>query len=198
VTVVDPPTAWVEAEVELGQDVVLEPNVSLRGRTRVGASTTIGSGSQVLDSVVGAGCRIWASVLESAEVEDEVEIGPFAHLRPGASIGRGASLGNFAEVKNSRLGPGVKQHHMSYLGDADVGEQTNVGAGTITANYDGRHKNRTRIGRRVFLGVDTMLVAPLEVGDEARTGAGAVVTHDVPPGKLAVGVPARTREPRSG
>jgi len=130
-------------------------------------------------------------------VEDEATIGPFAHLRAGSHIGRGAELGNFAEVKNSRLGARTKQHHMSYLGDAIVGEGVNVGAGTITANYDGRRKHRTTIGDGAFLGVDTMLVAPLEIGEGARTGAGAVVTHDVPPGKLAVGVPARIREPRT-
>lgn len=193
VTVVDPATAYVEAEVALAEDVVLEPNVSLRGKTRVGEGTVIGSGSQLIDSIVGAGCRVWASVLESAEVEDEVQIGPLSHLRPGAAVGRGAKIGNFAEVKNSRLGPGVQQHHFSYLGDADVGERTNVGAGTVTANYDGLRKHRTTIGKHVSLGVDTMLRAPVTVGDEARTGAGAVVTHDVPPGKLAVGMPARIR-----
>jgi len=196
VTMLDPTTAYVDAGVSLASDVVLEPNVVLRGRTSIGQGSRIGSGSQLVDSVVGRDCRIWASVLEGAEVEDEVEIGPFAHLRSGSSIGRGAQLGNFAEVKNSRLEAGVKQHHVSYLGDARVGARTNIGAGTITANYDGRRKNRTTIGEAVFLGVDTMLVAPVDIGDGAKTGAGAVVTHDVPPGTLAVGVPARIREPR--
>jgi len=196
VTMLDPTTAYVDAGVSLASDVVLEPNVVLRGRTSIGQGSRIGAGSQLVDSVVGRDCRIWASVLEGAEVEDEVEIGPFAHLRSGSSIGRGAQLGNFAEVKNSRLEAGVKQHHVSYLGDARVGARTNIGAGTITANYDGRRKNRTTIGEAVFLGVDTMLVAPVEIGDGAKTGAGAVVTHDVPPGTLAVGVPARIREPR--
>ena len=197
VTMVDPSTVYVDAEVELGQDVVLEPNVILRGHTTVGAGSVIGAGSQVVASTIGERCRVWASVLEGSVVEDEATIGPFAHLRPGSHIGRGAELGNFAEVKNSRLGARTKQHHMSYLGDALVGEGVNVGAGTITANYDGRRKHRTTIGDGAFLGVDTMLVAPLEVGAGARTGAGAVVTHDVPPGKLAVGVPARIREPRA-
>jgi len=196
VTMRDPSTAYVDATVELAADVTLEPNVTLRGRTRVGEGTVIGAGSRLVDSVVGANCRIWSSVLESSDVEDDVRIGPFTHLRPGSSIGRGANLGNFAEVKNSRIGEGVQQHHVSYLGDADVGAGTNVGAGTITANYDGTTKHRTTIGERVFLGVDTMLRAPVTVGDDARTGAGAVVTRDVPPGKLAVGVPARIREPR--
>ncbi len=193
VTMVDPATAYVDSAVRLGGDVVLEPNVILRGRTTIGEGTRIGAGSQIVDTVVGAGCTIWASVLESAEVEDDVSIGPFAHLRPGASIGRGAKLGNYAEVKSSRVGPGVQQHHFSYLGDAEVGAGTNIGAGTITCNYDGQHKHRTTIGEHVFVGSDTMLVAPVTVGDGARTGAGSVVTHDVPPGRTAFGVPARLR-----
>jgi bifunctional UDP-N-acetylglucosamine pyrophosphorylase/glucosamine-1-phosphate N-acetyltransferase len=196
VTIVDPASAWIDADVELAADVVLEPNVILRGRTRIGEGTVIGAGSQILDSVIGSGCRVWASIVEQSDVGDEVHVGPFSHLRPGSSIGRGARLGNFAEVKNSRIGAGVQQHHMSYLGDADVGDRTNIGAGTITANYDGRTKHRTTIGEGVFLGVDTMIVAPVSIGDGAKTGAGAVVTRDVPPGKLAVGMPARMRDPR--
>ena len=123
-------------------------------------------------------------------------IGPFAHLRAGASIGRGAELGNYAEVKKSRLGPGTKQHHFSYIGDAEVGAGVNIGAGTITANYDGIRKHRTVIGAGAFIGSDTMLVAPVTIGEGAATGAGSVVTHDVPPGKVAVGVPARVRDRR--
>jgi bifunctional UDP-N-acetylglucosamine pyrophosphorylase / glucosamine-1-phosphate N-acetyltransferase len=196
VTFVDPFRTYVDATVELARDVVLEPGVILRGTTRVGEGTRIAAGSQVVDTVIGANCLIWASVLESSEVEDEVQIGPFSHLRPGSSIGRKARLGNFAEVKASRLDPGVQQHHFSYIGDAEVGERTNVGAGTITCNYDGVRKHRTKIGKRVFLGSDTMLVAPIELGDEARTGAGAVVTKNVPAGMLALGVPARLRKPR--
>jgi bifunctional UDP-N-acetylglucosamine pyrophosphorylase / glucosamine-1-phosphate N-acetyltransferase len=198
VTMEDPSTAYVDATVELATDVILEPNVILRGATRIGEGTRIGAGSRIVDTVVGSDCEIVASVLESAEVEDEVRIGPFAHLRPGASIGRGAKLGNYAEVKNSRIGPGVQQHHFSYIGDAEVGERTNIGAGTVTANYDGRRKHRTTIGAGAFIGSDTMLVAPVTVGDGAKTGAGSVVTHDVPDGMVAVGVPARLREPKPG
>ena len=189
VTMRDPSTAVLRV-----QDPVILVGPDEQG-CRIGEGTVIGSGSQIVDSVLGSQNRIWASVLESSEVEDNVEIGPFAHLRPGSSIGAGARLGNYAEVKNSRLGPGVRQHHMSYIGDADVGARTNIGAGTITANYDGTNKHRTIIGEDVFLGVDTMLRAPITLGDGSRTGAGAVVTRDVPPGKLAVGVPARIREP---
>jgi bifunctional UDP-N-acetylglucosamine pyrophosphorylase/glucosamine-1-phosphate N-acetyltransferase len=196
VTMRDPSTVYLDSTVAIAEDVTLEPNVILRGRTSVGSGTVIGAGSQIVDSTIGADCIVWASVVESSMVEDGVRIGPFSHLRPGSSVGRGAEIGNFAELKNARLGPGVKQHHMSYLGDAELGAGTNVGAGTITANYDGERKHRTTIGERVFLGVDTMLRAPLTIGDDARTGAGAVVTKDVPAGKLAVGVPARIREPR--
>jgi len=196
VTMVDPDTVYIDASVELGSDVTIEPNVILRGGTRIGSGTRIGAGSQIIDTVIGSNCVIWASVLECSEVEDEVQIGPFSHLRAKSSIGRKARLGNFAEVKASRLEAGVQQHHFSYIGDAVLGEKTNVGAGTVTCNYDGFRKHKTRVGKRVFLGSDTMLVAPLELGDDARTGAGSVVTKDVPAGMLAVGVPARNRKPR--
>ncbi|HEX5824404.1 MAG TPA: DapH/DapD/GlmU-related protein, partial [Candidatus Limnocylindrales bacterium] len=192
----DPSTAYVDATVILAEDVVLEPNVTLRGTTTVGEGTTIGAGSQIVDSTIGARCLVWASVVEQSTIEDGARVGPFSHLRPGAHVGPDAEVGNFAELKNTRLGRAVKQHHMSYLGDAELGDETNVGAGTITANFDGRNKHRTTIGKRVFLGVDTMLRAPLTIGDDAKTGAGAVVTRDVPAGKLAVGMPARIREPR--
>ena len=196
VTMRDPSTAYIEATVTLAEDVTLEPNVILRGTTTVGEGTTIGAGSQVVDSTIGVGCLVWASIVEGSTIEDGARVGPFSHVRPGSHVGPDAEVGNFAELKNTRLGRGVKQHHMSYLGDAELGEGTNVGAGTITANYDGRRKHRTTIGERVFLGVDTMLRAPLTIGDDAKTGAGAVVTKDVPPGKLAVGMPARVRDPR--
>ena len=197
VTMRDPSTVYLDWTVELGADVTIEPNVILRGATTVGDGSVIGAGSQLVDATIGQRVQVLASVIESSIVEDGASVGPYSHLRPGSIVGRGAEVGNFAELKNTRLGAGSKQHHMSYLGDAQVGERVNVGAGAITANYDGTHKHPTTIGDGAFIGVDTMLIAPIAIGEGARTGAGAVVTRDVPAGKLAVGVPARIREPRA-
>jgi bifunctional UDP-N-acetylglucosamine pyrophosphorylase/glucosamine-1-phosphate N-acetyltransferase len=191
VTMMDPSTVYLDHGVELSADVVLEPNVILRGTTRVGERTRIGAGSQILDSSIGPDTTVWASIVERSVVEDHVSIGPFSHLRPGTHVGTRSEIGNYAELKNARLGEHVRQHHMSYLGDAEVGADTNVGAGTITANYDGHSKHRTTIGKRVRGGVDTSFVAPVTVGDDAYTAAGSVVTEDVPPGALAV---ARARQ----
>lgn len=194
VTIVDPATTYVGKDVSVGMDTILHPGTHLRGATTIGGRCEIGPNSVVVDSTIGDECIVLASVLERCQVADRASIGPFSHLRPGARIGSDARIGNYAEVKNSVLGQGVQMHHFSYLGDAEVGDGTNVGAGTITCNFDGRTKHRTRIGKGVFLGSDTLLRAPVEVGDGARTGAGAVVTRNVPPGKLAVGMPARVRE----
>jgi len=191
VTLHDPETAYIEPGVKIGPDSVILPNTHLQGRTVVGGGCVIGPNTILRDTAIGDGCRVECSVLEGATLADEVEVGPFAHLRPGARLERGVHLGNFGEVKNATLGPGVKMGHFSYVGDAEVGAGTNIGAGTITANYDGVRKNRTTIGAGAFLGSDTVLVPPVTVGDGARTGAGAVVTKDVPPDTLAVGVPAR-------
>ena len=197
VTMRDPSTAFVDWTVELAEDVTLEPDVILRGATTIGAGSVIGAGSQLIDATIGAGVRVWASIIEASTVEDEATVEPFSHLRPGTVVGRRAQVGNFAELKNTHLGAGTRQHHVSYLGDSEIGEDVNIGAGTITANYDGTTKHPTTIGAGAFIGVDTMLVAPVDVGEGAKTGAGAVVTKNVPPGKLAVGVPARIREPRA-
>jgi bifunctional UDP-N-acetylglucosamine pyrophosphorylase/glucosamine-1-phosphate N-acetyltransferase len=196
VTMRDPSTVYVDWEVKIATDVVLDPGVILRGSTMIGEGSVIGPDTTIVDSAIGRDCVVTRSVIEGSVVEDDARVGPYSHLRAGSRVGPGAEVGNYAELKNSRLGARVKQHHMSYIGDAEIGEGTNIGAGTITANWDGRAKNRTRVGRNAFLGVDTMLVAPVEVGEGAKTGAGAVVTRDVPAGKLAVGVPARMREPR--
>ena len=191
VTMVDPATTYVEADVEIGADTTIWPNTLLQGRTRIGRGCTIGPGTIVRGSSIGDGCRAELSVVEQAIMDEGSEIGPFGHLRKGAHLGPGVHMGNFGEVKNSYLGPGVKMGHFSYLGDATVGAEANIGAGTITCNYDGKRKHPTVVGAGAFIGSDTMLVAPVTVGDGAKTGAGSVVTHDIPPGSAAYGVPAR-------
>jgi bifunctional UDP-N-acetylglucosamine pyrophosphorylase/glucosamine-1-phosphate N-acetyltransferase len=170
---------------------VIWPNTHIQGDTQIGKGCTIGPNAYVRDTKVGDRCEIFASVLEQAVLEDDVDIGPFGHLRKGAHLAKGVHMGNFGEVKNSYLGPGTKMGHFSYLGDAILMGNVNVGAGTITCNYDGRNKNPTEIGENAFIGSDTMLVAPVKIGEGARTGAGAVVTKDIPPKTLAVGIPAR-------
>ena len=193
VTFHDPSSSLVDADVELAPDVVIERGSILEGKTKVGAGTRIGPYSILRDTTVGANCRVEASVLEGATLEDDVTIGPFSHLRPGAYLERGVGMGNFGEVKNARLGAGTKMHHFSYIGDAAVGERVNIGAGTITLNYDGVRKHRTEIGDDAFIGSDTLLRAPVKVGKSSATGAGAVVTKDVPDGQIAIGMPARMR-----
>jgi bifunctional UDP-N-acetylglucosamine pyrophosphorylase/glucosamine-1-phosphate N-acetyltransferase len=186
VTVVDPGSTWVDAEVELAADVRLEPGTSLRGLTKVGAGSTIGPMSTLSDSRLGENVTVPHSYLVECDVREGALVGPFAYLRPGAVLEPGAKAGTFVEIKNSHIGEGAKVPHLAYVGDAEVGAGSNLGAGTITANYDGFRKNRTTIGEKVRLGVDTMLIAPVEVGDGAYTGAGAVIKSDVPEGALAV------------
>jgi bifunctional UDP-N-acetylglucosamine pyrophosphorylase / glucosamine-1-phosphate N-acetyltransferase len=186
VTVVDPASTWVDAEVEIGADARIEPGTSLRGRTSIGHGAVVGPLSTLIDSAVGAESTVVHSHLVECEVRDGCSVGPFAYLRPGALLDAGAKAGTFVEVKNSHVGKGAKVPHLAYVGDADIGAGSNLGAGTITANYDGFRKNRTVIGRDVRIGVDTMLIAPVEVGDSAYTGAGAVIKDDVPDGALAV------------
>lgn len=191
VTIQDPLTTYIEPGVTLGQDTTILPNTMLLAGTQVGEDCIIGPNTTISHSRVGNGCHIQAAVVEHAVIENDVEIGPFAHLRTGAHLEDGVHMGNFGEIKNSRLAPGVKMGHFSYIGDATIGKNVNIGAGTITANYDGQNKNPTVIEDGVFIGSDTMLVAPLRIGKGARTGAGAVVTKDVPPHTVVAGVPAR-------
>ncbi len=198
VTIVDPATTYIEPEVQIEPDVTIEPGCHLKGRTRIARDCEIGPGSYITDTEVGVGSRVWLSVLEGAQVGERVSIGPFSHLRPGAVIEDEVTLGNYAEVKNSRVGASTQMHHFSYVGDADVGARVNIGAGTITVNYDAeaRVKNRTIVGDDAAISSDTMLVAPVHVGAGAMTGAGSVVTHDIPDGEVWVGVPARQRRRR--
>ena len=191
VTLVDPAATYIDLDVQIGQDTVIQPNTVLSGGTTVGEECDIGPNACIRDSSVGNRCRIVGSALEDSRVEDDVEIGPFSHLRPAARIEAGVHLGNYVEVKNSRIGAGTAAGHFCYLGDADIGDGVNIGAGTITCNYDGVDKHQTVIGPRAFIGSDTMLIAPITVGEGSATGAGAVVTRDVPMGRRAVGVPAR-------
>jgi bifunctional UDP-N-acetylglucosamine pyrophosphorylase/glucosamine-1-phosphate N-acetyltransferase len=191
VTIIDPAATYIGADVVIGQDTVLQPNTHLVGQTVIGAGCTIGPNSMLYDAQVGDGCTVFASVIQQSTLEDGVDMGPFVRVRAGAHLGEGVHMGNFGEIKNSRLAAGVKMGHFSYLGDAEVGEGVNIGAGTITCNYDGVNKNKTVIEAGAFIGSDTMLVAPVTIGAGALTGAGAVVNKEVPPGKIAVGVPAR-------
>ena len=191
VTFVSPQTASIDVQVEIGQDTVLEPGVTLRGATRVGDGCRVGPNTTLLDATLGERVAVPHSYLVGCSVRDGASVGPFAYLRPGADVGERAKVGTFVEVKNSAIGVGAKVPHLSYIGDADVGAGTNVGAGNITANYDGRSKHRTKLGKRVKTGVNTSFVAPVDVGDDAYTAAGSVITGDVPAGALGV---ARSRQ----
>jgi len=193
VTIIDPATTYIESGVTLGPDTVVCPNTCLEGETSIGAECRIGPNTVIRDTTLGNGCIVFASVVEGARLDDGADVGPFGHLRKGAHLAAGVHMGNFGEVKNSYLGPGTKMGHFSYVGDTTTGPGVNIGAGTITCNYDGEHKHRTEIKEGAFIGSDTMLVAPVKVGKGAKTGAGSVVTRDVPPGSVVVGVPARIR-----
>jgi bifunctional UDP-N-acetylglucosamine pyrophosphorylase/glucosamine-1-phosphate N-acetyltransferase len=191
VTIVQPASTAIDVTVAIGPDTVVEPCTQLRGHTVVGAGCTVGPHSTLIDATLFDRVSVVHSHVAGCELRAGCSVGPFAYLRPGTLLREGAKAGTFVEVKNSDIGAGAKVPHLSYLGDADVGENTNLGAGSITANYDGTHKHRTKIGARVHGGVDTSFVAPVTVGDDAWTAAGSVVTSDVPPGALAV---ARARQ----
>ncbi len=191
VRIVDPATTYIDLDVHIAPDAQILPNTHLLGNTRVGAQSVIGPNTVLRNAVIGSHCEVRQSTVEDARMDDHSDAGPYAHLRGGAHVCAGAHVGNYAEIKNSTLGPGSKMGHFSYLGDATVGAGVNIGAGTITCNYDGVNKHPTLIEDDAFIGSDTLLVAPVTVGKGARTGAGAVVTRNVPPHTLVVGLPAR-------
>ncbi len=186
VTVIDPESTWIDADVEIAADVTIEPATTLRGATSVGADSIIGPHSTLIDARVGEQARVVHSYVHGAAVGNLANVGPFAHLRPDADVGQGAKAGAFVEVKNSTIGEGAKVPHLAYVGDAEVGPRANFGAGSIIANYDGRQKHRTKIGEDARIGVNNSLVAPVSVGDGAYTGAGAVIREDVPDGALGI------------
>jgi bifunctional UDP-N-acetylglucosamine pyrophosphorylase/glucosamine-1-phosphate N-acetyltransferase len=193
VSMTDPGSVYIDADVSLGMDTIILPNTMLTGRTAVGENCEIGPNSVVRDSVIGNNCRVTSSALEEATMEDHTDVGPFSHLRPGAYLETGVHIGNYVEVKESRFKAGAVMGHFGYAGDATIGARVNVGAGMITCNYDGKDKHRTVVEDDAFIGCDTMLVAPVTIGEGSVTGAGAVVTKDVPPARLVVGVPATIR-----
>jgi len=193
VTLIDPNSTYVEIGVRVAPDTVIYPNTYLQGDTSIGDDCIIGPNAILRDTTVGPRCRIVCSVLEDAQLGSDVTVGPFGHLRNGARLADGVHMGNFGEVKNSYLAPGVKMGHFSYIGDAMIGQNTNIGAGTVTCNFDGERKHNTIVEDGVFIGSGSMLVAPLTVGAGAKIGAGSVVTHDVPPNTVVYGVPARVR-----
>jgi bifunctional UDP-N-acetylglucosamine pyrophosphorylase / glucosamine-1-phosphate N-acetyltransferase len=191
VTFASPETTTIQADVEIGEDTVIGQGVTIESGTRIGKGCQVGPHTTLINARLADGVWVAHSYLVDCDVESGVKIGPFAYLRPGTVVRESAKVGTFVELKNSDIGRGTKVPHLSYLGDADVGEDTNIGAGNVTANYDGRKKHRTKIGKRVKTSVDTTFVAPVSVGDDAYTGAGSVITDDVPDGALGI---ARARQ----
>jgi bifunctional UDP-N-acetylglucosamine pyrophosphorylase/glucosamine-1-phosphate N-acetyltransferase len=186
VTVTDPASTYVEVDVEIGQDTVIEPHTFLLRGTRIGEDCVIGPETRIENSQLGNNVRVVASHIEGSVLADGVKVGPYAHLRPGADLGAGVKIGNFVEVKNAKLAAGSQASHLSYVGDATVGERTNIGAGTITCNYDGYNKHRTVIGKRAFIGSHSTLVAPVTIGDGAFVAAGSSITEDIPADALGI------------
>ena len=186
VILIDPATTYIDDEVKIGRDTTIYPNVTLQGNTEIGENSEILSGTRIIDSKIYDNVRIESSVIEESIIENGVTIGPYAHLRPKSHLKENVHIGNFVETKKSTLEKGVKAGHLTYLGDAHIGEKTNIGAGTITCNYDGKNEFKTEIGKEVFIGSDTMLVAPVNIGDNSLIGAGSVITKDVPSDSLSV------------
>jgi bifunctional UDP-N-acetylglucosamine pyrophosphorylase/glucosamine-1-phosphate N-acetyltransferase len=186
VTIVDPATTWIDVDVTVGRDTVIHPGTQLLGDTRIGGRCRIGPATTLTDVAVGDEAAVVRTHATSAVIGDGADVGPFTYLRPGTVLGADGKLGAFVETKNATVGTGTKVPHLTYVGDADIGEHSNIGASSVFVNYDGENKSRTTIGSHVRTGSDTMFVAPVNVGDGAYTGAGTVVRDDVPPGALAV------------
>ena len=193
VTMPDPSSVYIDYGSQVGMDTVVHPNTHIKGSTTIGERCEIGPNSIVVDSSIGDESRVVASMVEGAVLESDVSVGPMSHIRQGTYLESGVRVGNFGEIKNSRIGRGTRSGHFSYIGDAEVGSNVNVGAGSVTCNYDGETKHRTVIGDDVFIGCDTMMVAPVKIGDRSYTGTGSVVNKDVPPDSGAIGAPARIR-----
>jgi len=191
VTIIGPETVFIDEDVEIGPDTVIHPHTILRGATVIGRKCDIGPSAHIVNSTLGDNVSVSQSTIRDSSIGDDSDVGPYAHLRSGCRVGRGAHIGSYAEMKNAVIGDGAKCGHVSYLGDVSVGASANIGAGTITANFDGAGKHPTVIGDGAFVGSDSVLVAPVTLGHRSRTGAGAVVTRDVPDDTLVVGVPAR-------
>jgi bifunctional UDP-N-acetylglucosamine pyrophosphorylase/glucosamine-1-phosphate N-acetyltransferase len=194
ISFIDPATAYIDYQVIIGSDTVIYPNTSITGKSSIGEDCHIGPNAIIDSCEIGDRCRVFTSVLESAVMEHDTDIGPFSHLRKGSHVCAHAHIGNFGEMKNSTLGSGAKMGHFSYLGDTCVGAEANIGAGTITCNFDGKDKHSTSIGENTFIGSGTLIVAPRNIGEHAITGAGSVITHDVPASTLVYGVPARVKK----
>jgi len=186
VSIIDPNSTFIEPGVKIGQDTIIYPFTIIEKGTKIGKSCLIGPYSHLIDANIGNGVKIWASIIEGSTVKERVNIGPYAHLRPETIVKKGAKIGNFVELKKTILGEGSKASHLTYLGDAVIGKQVNIGAGTITCNYNGQKKNKTVIEEGVFIGSNNSLVAPVKLGKGSYTGAGSTITEDVPPDSLAI------------
>ena len=191
VRIIDPDTTYIDLEVLVGPDTVIFPNTHIRGSTTISSNCEIGPNCEITNSSIGSSCMIRSSTIESTTIYDNVSIGPYSHIREGSILNEGVSIGNYVEIKNSTLGQGTKSGHHCYLGDSDIGSNVNIGAGTITCNYDGKQKHRTTIRDNAFIGSDTKLVAPVTIGKQSITGAGSIVTKDIPDFAKGVGSPAR-------
>jgi len=192
--IIDPKSTYIDEEVVIGQGTVIYPNTTILGKVKIGKNCEIGPNSVIQDSEIGDSCVIFFSVVKNSEVAEKVDIGPFAHLRGQVKLAKGVHIGNYVEMVRTKVGSNTKVGHVTYLGDATVGENVNIGAGTITANYDGVKKHQTTIGDECFIGANTVFVAPVNVGSQSKTGAGAVVRDDVSTKTLVVGMPAKFKK----